>query len=150
MRRSALHETAPVGVTDQPDFLNAVAEIRTTLPPAELLARILQLERQMGRVRTQRWGPRVLDIDILLYGAQALALPGLTVPHPRMAERAFVLRPLAEIAPDLRFPDGETAQNKWARLRKNGNKSERGVRLTSLQSAHRIIIRRVFNDDLFL
>ena len=68
VRCSALYETAPVGVTDQPDFLNAVAEVRTTLPPQELLARVLQLEQQMGRARTRRWGPRVLDIDILLYG----------------------------------------------------------------------------------
>ncbi|MBV9850003.1 MAG: 2-amino-4-hydroxy-6-hydroxymethyldihydropteridine diphosphokinase [Armatimonadetes bacterium] len=121
VRRSSLYETAPVGVTDQPDFLNAVAELRTTLSPRELLARILQLERQLGRVRTQRWGPRVIDIDILLYGDEALAEPGLTVPHPRMAERAFVLRPLAEIAPEAKLPDGETVQKKWQFLAERGN-----------------------------
>ena len=127
VRHSAFYETAPVGVVDQPDFLNAVAQIRTTLAPLELLARILQLEQHLGRVRTRRWGPRVLDIDVLLYGVQVLDLPGLAVPHPRMAERAFVLQPLAEIAPGWRFPDGETAQNKWARLRETGNKASMGL-----------------------
>lgn len=126
-RRSSLYETAPVGVTDQPDFLNAVAEVRTTLTPQELLTRVLQLEQQMGRARTQRWGPRVIDIDILLYGDCILAGPELTLPHPRMMGRAFVLRPLAEIAPDALFADGETAQKKLQSLTESGNNT--GVRL---------------------
>ena len=127
VRASTFYETAPVGVTGQPDFLNAVAEVRTTLPPAALLARLLGVEQQLGRVRTERWGPRVIDIDILLYGDQALALPGLTVPHPRAAERSFVLQPLAEIAPDARFPDGEAAQKKWQRLSELGNNDDADV-----------------------
>ncbi len=121
LRRSSLYETDPVGVTDQPSFLNAVVELRTTLAPPELLAHALRLERELGRVRTVRWGPRVIDIDLLLYGEAAYAGPGLTVPHPRLAERGFALAPLAEIAPGVRFPDGETAQKKWTRLLQTGN-----------------------------
>jgi 2-amino-4-hydroxy-6-hydroxymethyldihydropteridine diphosphokinase len=109
IRVSALYETAPVGVTDQPEFLNAVAAVETTLPPRELLDVLLHLENQMGRVRTLRWGPRVIDLDLLLYGDAQVALVGLTVPHPRLRERAFVLVPLAEIAPNLALPeDGRT------------------------------------------
>lgn len=121
VRRSSFYETAPVGIENQPDFLNAVTEIRTTLSAQELLVRILRLEHGMGRVRTERWGPRVIDIDILLYGDRTLAESELTVPHPRMAERAFVLQPLAEIAPDVRFPDGETVQKKLQKLTELGN-----------------------------
>ena len=126
-RRSSLYETVPVGVTNQPDFLNAVAEVRTALPPRELLARVLHLERQMGRVRTQRWGPRVIDVDILLYGDLVLIGPQLIIPHPRITERAFVLQPLAEVAPDALFPDGETVQKKLQSLTESGNNT--GVRL---------------------
>lgn len=105
---SSLYETAPVGVTDQPDFLNLVAAVRTSLAPQALLDALLHIENQMGRVRTKRWGPRVIDMDLLLYGGEQVALPGLTVPHPRLRERAFILVPLAEIAPDLALPgDGK-------------------------------------------
>jgi len=107
-RVSSLYETAPVGVTGQPDFLNAVAAVETTLAPRPLLDALLHLENLLGRVRTSRWGPRVIDLDLLLYGARTIALPGLDVPHPRLRERAFVLTPLAEIAPDLSLPgDGK-------------------------------------------
>jgi len=106
-RVSSLYETAPVGVTDQPDFLNAVAAVRTGLGPEETLDALLHIENQMGRVRTQRWGPRVIDLDLLLYGGERVSLPRLTVPHPRLRERAFVLVPLAEIAPELRLPGEE-------------------------------------------
>jgi 2-amino-4-hydroxy-6-hydroxymethyldihydropteridine diphosphokinase len=110
MRVSSLYETAPVGVTEQPDFLNVVAAARTSLAPQALLDALLHIENQMGRVRTERWGPRVIDMDLLLYGADQVALPGLTVPHPRLRERAFVVIPLAEIAPDLALPgDGKKA-----------------------------------------
>ena len=107
MRVSSLYETAPVGVTEQPDFLNAVAALETSLPALELLNVFLHLENQIGRVRTFRWGPRVIDLDLLLYGDAQIALPSLAVPHPRLRERAFVLVPLAEIAPELILP-GET------------------------------------------
>lgn len=98
---SSLYRTPPWGKTDQPDFLNAVAEIVTTLSPPDLLARCLDVERSLKRVRRERWGPRVIDIDILCYGDLAYSGEGLEIPHPRLAERAFVLVPLIEIAPDL-------------------------------------------------
>lgn len=120
-RRSSLYETQPVGFLDQPDFLNAVIEVKTTLTPRELLGLVLRLEENHGRVRNLRWGPRVIDIDILLYGEVALAEPDLTVPHPRLTERAFALVPLAEIAPNAHFPDGETVQKKLQRLHETGN-----------------------------
>ncbi len=121
LRCSSLYETAPVGVTDQPPFLNAVAEVRTLLSPSALLARVLALETELGRRRTIRWGPRVIDIDILLFADGAYDGPGLTIPHPRLAERAFALAPLTELAPLARFPGGETAQKKWSQLAKSGN-----------------------------
>jgi 2-amino-4-hydroxy-6-hydroxymethyldihydropteridine diphosphokinase len=91
--------TPPWGVTDQPDFLNACAKVETTLSPREFLDLCLSIERDLKRVRDQRWGPRSIDIDILFFGDQLIEEPGLVVPHPRIAERAFVLVPLAEIAP---------------------------------------------------
>ena len=103
-RVSSLYETEPVGVTDQPEFLNAVAQIETSLSAMALLDVLLNLENKIGRVRTFRWGPRVIDLDLLLYGNQQIRLPTLTVPHPRLFERAFVLVPLAEIAPELVLP----------------------------------------------
>ena len=106
-RVSSLYESAPVGVTDQPDFLNLVAAARTSLGPLALLDALLHIENQMGRVRTQRWGPRVIDLDLLLYGGERVSLPELTVPHPRLHERAFVVIPLAEIAPALTLPGSE-------------------------------------------
>jgi len=103
-QRSSLYETAPVGFTEQPEFLNAVAEVETTLPALGLLRALLGIENLLGRVRTLRWGPRVIDLDLLTYGSEQIALPELTVPHPRLWERAFVLVPLAEIAPELTLP----------------------------------------------
>jgi 2-amino-4-hydroxy-6-hydroxymethyldihydropteridine diphosphokinase len=97
---SALYRSAPVGPVDQPDFINAVAELRSGLPPLRLLALLQQLEHRHGRVRSgQRWGPRTLDLDLLMIGSRVLNLATLQLPHPRMHARAFVLRPLAEIAP---------------------------------------------------
>ena len=106
---SSVYETAPVGVTDQPAFLNCVAELQVTCTARELLQRCLQIEADMGRVRHTRWGPRNIDLDILFFGAERIAEPDLIIPHPRASERQFVLVPLAEIAPDLRLPDGRTA-----------------------------------------
>ena len=103
---SSLYESAPVGYTDQPGFINSVAEIQTDLSPRELLSAVLGIESDMGRVRNTHWGPRVIDIDILVYDAIRMETPELTIPHPRMAERRFVLDPLVEIAPGLILPDG--------------------------------------------
>lgn len=101
---SSLYETAPVGYTDQPNFLNAVVALETDEPPEALLAAALEAEQAQGRVRTFRNAPRTLDVDLLLYDDRCLDVPGLTLPHPRLHERAFVLAPLAEIAPDLVHP----------------------------------------------
>ena len=103
-RISSVYETAPVGPVEQPDFLNLVAAADTTLSPEELLSVAQEIERRLHRVRTIRWGPRTLDIDILLYGDRILHREELTIPHPRMEERAFVLIPLLEVARNLRIP----------------------------------------------
>ncbi len=101
---SSLYRSAPVGHADQPDFVNAVVQLATTLAPQDLLAALLAIEKQFGRVRSLRNGPRVLDLDLLLYDAQSIAAPGLVVPHPRMHQRAFVLAPLLELAPACVIP----------------------------------------------
>jgi 2-amino-4-hydroxy-6-hydroxymethyldihydropteridine diphosphokinase len=101
---SSLYRTAPVGFLDQPDFINAVAKIETELTPRALLDELLAIEQRFSRVRGQKNGPRTLDLDIILYGDDRYADDTLTIPHPRMHERAFVLVPLAEIAPDLIVP----------------------------------------------
>lgn len=101
---SSIYETDPVGYADQPSFLNAVALLDTQLTPEQLLAATLRIETAHSRVRTFRNAPRTLDLDLLLYDDVVLATPELTVPHPRMQDRAFVLVPLAEIAPDVRHP----------------------------------------------
>lgn len=102
---SPVYETAPVGYTDQPSFLNMVVRISTALPPVDVLRRLLAIEREMGRVRDVRWGPRNIDLDLLLVGETSLDTPELTLPHPRMGERAFVLVPLRDVWPEgERFP----------------------------------------------
>jgi 2-amino-4-hydroxy-6-hydroxymethyldihydropteridine diphosphokinase len=102
---SPLYTTAPVGPVSQPDFMNGALKVTTDLPPLGLLAVLKALERTAGRADGVRWGPRPLDIDILAYGDRVVHLPGrLTVPHREMARREFVLRPLADIAPDWRHP----------------------------------------------
>ncbi|SDA41169.1 2-amino-4-hydroxy-6-hydroxymethyldihydropteridine diphosphokinase [Mesorhizobium qingshengii] len=98
---SSLYRTPPWGKLDQPDFLNAAAEISTRLAPRALLDLCLDAEHKLKRVREERWGPRLIDIDILVFGERVIHETGLEVPHPRMLERAFVLAPLAEIAPGL-------------------------------------------------
>lgn len=103
-RVSDFISTKPYGVTDQPDFLNAVAEIKTDKPPMELLQTLLQIEREMGRKRLRHWGERNIDLDLLLYDDQIIDLPDLKVPHPDMQNRDFVLRPLMQIAPDALHP----------------------------------------------
>jgi 2-amino-4-hydroxy-6-hydroxymethyldihydropteridine diphosphokinase len=104
VRASSLYRSAPVGVGDQPDFVNAVAELDTALSARELLDELLAVEQRFGRERPSPGAPRTLDLDLLLYGERHIASPGLVVPHPRMHERAFVLVPLAEIAPHAVVP----------------------------------------------
>ena len=104
VRHSSLYLNPPVGYLDQPDFVNAAAEIRTRLAPRDLLDQLLALERNQGRARDFPNAPRTIDLDILLYGGHLVNEPGLVIPHPRMLERAFVLVPLAEIAPDAVVP----------------------------------------------
>ena len=104
-RVSTLIETEPWGYADQPRFLNAVVELETDEPPRALLDRLLEIERELGRTREgPRYGPRTIDLDLLLYGDDRLDEPGLRLPHPRLHERAFVLEPLAELAPELLVP----------------------------------------------
>jgi 2-amino-4-hydroxy-6-hydroxymethyldihydropteridine diphosphokinase len=121
LRRSSWYETAPQEMLDQPSFLNAVIEVETDLFPLQLLARIRQIERDMGRRRVTPKGPRNIDIDILFCGRSVIAAAELEVPHPRMAQRRFVLEPLAEIAPDFRHPvTGKTAREMLAALEPQG------------------------------
>lgn len=102
--QSAIYETAPWGITDQPAFLNQVLEITTSLLPEDLLRIILNIEHDLGRVRYERWGARVIDIDLLYFGQTVMDSARLTLPHPRIQDRRFVLAPLAEIAPDFIHP----------------------------------------------
>lgn len=106
---SSVYRSAPVGAAGQPDYFNAVASLETLLPPEDLLAGLLEIEGRYGRVRSFQNAPRTLDLDLLLYGRQQIHLPGLSVPHPRMHLRRFVLEPLAEIAPAAEVPGRGTA-----------------------------------------
>ena len=110
---STLRETDPVGYADQPRFLNGAAALETTLPARELLGLLLSVERELGRDRSgeARFGPRTIDLDLLLFGDAVIDEPGLTVPHPRLAERTFVLEPLDELDPGLILPDGRRVQD---------------------------------------
>jgi 2-amino-4-hydroxy-6-hydroxymethyldihydropteridine diphosphokinase len=101
---SQLRETDPVGMVDQPSFLNGAARIDTALSPRALLELLLRIEQSLGRVREERWGPRTVDLDLLVYGDQTVDEPGLRVPHPRLYERRFALEPLAELDPELVVP----------------------------------------------
>ncbi|MBI3855728.1 MAG: 2-amino-4-hydroxy-6-hydroxymethyldihydropteridine diphosphokinase [Planctomycetes bacterium] len=103
-RVSAVLETEPWGLAGQPRFLNAVAEIETELEPGALLDRLLDVERDLGRVRREKWGPRSIDLDLLLYGDREVGTAELSVPHPRLHERRFVLEGLAELCPDRSVP----------------------------------------------
>ena len=101
---SELRETDPVGVVDQPLFLNGAVEVDTTRTPRELLDLLLEIERSLGRVREERWGPRTVDLDLLVYGDEDVDEPGLRVPHPHLHERRFALEPLADLDPQLEVP----------------------------------------------
>ena len=115
---SALRETDPVGYVEQPRFLNGVAAVETELAPRELIARLLAVERALGRTRGgPRWGPRTIDLDLLGHGSEVVNEPGVTVPHPRLAERRFVLEPLAELEPGLVVPGAGPVATLLASLR---------------------------------
>ena len=101
---SQLRETEPVGLVEQPPFLNGAVAIDTSLPPRALLDLLLEIERSLGRVRGERWGPRTIDLDLLAYGDERVEEEGLHVPHPRLHERRFALEPLAELDPELEIP----------------------------------------------
>lgn len=101
---SSIRETEPVGLVDQPRFLNAAARLETSLSARRLLDRLLGVERELGRVRRERYGPRTIDLDLLVYGDEVVDEPGLRVPHARLHERHFVLEPLVELAPSLVVP----------------------------------------------
>ena len=120
VRQSSLYRNPPAGGLEQPEFVNAVAQIETTLAARDLLARLLEIERIHGRVRDYPNAPRTLDLDIVLYGEQVVREPGLAIPHPRMLDRAFVLVPLAEIAPDALVPGGGRVADLAAKLDASG------------------------------
>jgi 2-amino-4-hydroxy-6-hydroxymethyldihydropteridine diphosphokinase len=107
-RRAAFYRTAPQGVVDQPDFINTVVEIETSTEPPELVKWFKSIEVELGRVPSEHWGPRVIDLDLLLYGDVRLSTPELTVPHAQMWHRLFVLAPLSELRPDLCDPAGRS------------------------------------------
>lgn len=113
---SSIYLTEPVGYTQQPSFANAVIEVVTSFSPVELLGFCRSVEEAFGRERTIRWGPRVMDVDILLYDDKNIDQDDLIIPHPRMLERAFVMIPLAEIAPDVVLKNGLTAREASARI----------------------------------
>jgi len=117
VRASSLYDTEPVGDAEQPNFLNAVAEIETDLPARQLLWNLLLIEKRLGRERTRRWGPRTIDLDLLLYGAETIEEDDLRVPHPELTRRAFVLVPLIELEPLLVHPGtGETMLTHLSKL----------------------------------
>jgi 2-amino-4-hydroxy-6-hydroxymethyldihydropteridine diphosphokinase len=117
LRASSLYDTEPVGEVDQPNFLNAVAELDSELTARQLLWNLMLIEKRLGRIRTQRWGPRTMDLDLLLYGALVVDEPDLQVPHPELTRRSFVLVPLVELDPLLVHPvTGETLLSHLSRL----------------------------------
>ena len=116
VRKSSLYRSAPLGHADQPDFINAVAELDTGLPAERLLAELQQIEARHGRTRSFPNAPRTLDLDVLLYGELSLDLPHLKIPHPRMHQRAFVLRPLVELAPRLQLSFAACANQQVERI----------------------------------
>jgi 2-amino-4-hydroxy-6-hydroxymethyldihydropteridine diphosphokinase len=117
LRLSPIIETEPWGYESQPRFLNAVAEIDTSLTPRQLLDHLLDVERRLGRERVgPRWGPRSIDLDLLLYADEVISEPGLEVPHPRLEERLFVLEPLEALVPERKIPGNGTVSEARARL----------------------------------
>jgi 2-amino-4-hydroxy-6-hydroxymethyldihydropteridine diphosphokinase len=134
---SGVYETVPQGKTDQPDFLNLAAAVESADDPMGLLRRCQEIEQELGRVRGERWGPRTVDIDLVLWGRAPIDLPALTVPHPRLAERAFVLIPVLELDPGAALPDGTSLASLLAAL------PDQGVRLHLAAAAFRNRVRAV-------
>jgi 2-amino-4-hydroxy-6-hydroxymethyldihydropteridine diphosphokinase len=118
LRESRVYQTEPIGVTDQPEFLNMVVEVEVadTMGARDLLTLVKRIETDVGRKQRERWGPREIDIDVLLFGDEHIVEADVEVPHPRMWERAFVLAPLAELEPDMKTPSGETVAEVAERL----------------------------------
>lgn len=114
---SEIRETEPVGPVEQGPFLNGAVQLETSLSARELLERLLSVENRLGRVRAERWGPRTIDLDLLIYGDERIDEPGLTVPHPRLHERRFVLEPLADLDPGLEIPGQGSASALLAELK---------------------------------
>ena len=130
VRASSLYDTEPVGDPDQPGFLNAVAELETDLTARQLLWNLRLIERRLGRVHTRHWGPRVIDLDLLLHGNEVLDQPDLTVPHPELIRRSFVLVPLVELDPLVVHPvTGETLLAHLSRLKNDRPPVKQGSRL---------------------
>lgn len=116
LRVSSIYGSKPVGPQDQPDYINAVAGFDTALSPIELLDLLQSIEQSQRRVRERHWGPRTLDLDLLLYGQETIQLPRLTVPHPFMLERGFVIKPLSDLAPDMLLANGKTVTEQLQQL----------------------------------
>lgn len=128
---SAFYRTAPIGITDQPEFINSVARVRTTDAPQGLLEKLLNIEARLGRVRTeQQFGPRVIDLDLLLYDHIQMDTPYLTLPHPRMHLRRFVLEPLFELEGDLKLPGGRELSYYLAQARDQSAALDESVKVT--------------------
>ncbi|NLV16812.1 MAG: 2-amino-4-hydroxy-6-hydroxymethyldihydropteridine diphosphokinase [Syntrophomonadaceae bacterium] len=117
LKYSSRYYTSPWGKTDQPEFLNQAAAVETYLTPRELLQEMLDIETLMGRKRLEKWEPRIIDLDLLLYGRQTIQEPDLTIPHPYLTQREFVIRPLLEIEPDLQLPDGRLLKSEAGGVR---------------------------------
>lgn len=131
-RKSSLYITAPWGKTDQEDFVNQVIEIETERLPLDLLHVLQEIEIKLGRLRIEKWGPRKIDLDILLYGQESIHLQELIVPHPYMFERLFVLIPLQEIEPELVFPDGSRIKEVLDRVSQQEEAEHSILKLQSL------------------
>ena len=122
---SPIYETAPFGVLDQDDFLNMVVAVKTELSPEKLLQKCLTVESAMGRVRSRHWGPRIIDLDLLLYDAVQMQTNNLTLPHPGIGQRAFVLIPMRDVAMDIQLPGGLTIGSMLAGLTERGEQEVR-------------------------
>lgn len=152
---SAVYESEPWGVTEQPTFLNLVLQVETDLSPQELLATCLGVEQALGRERKERWGPRTVDVDILLYGDVVLDEPGLQIPHPRMHLRSFTLLPLLQLAPTIAWPGGKAEGGAAGQV--EGQAAPRaGQMLASFapglarsQPLTQVVARKTFLDTLF-